>query len=501
MKTIYKYSILLFLMFAAFSCTDLEEEPVGLLAPESMFKTTNDVETAIMGAYGRIASESYFGRKLVLTLQLRSDMSDIGDRGTPSRRQDANDFNMDPENGMVSAFWPRSYEIISAVNAAIDGASRVDASEAKINPLIAEARFVRAFAYYHLVRLFGDIPYIDEFISDPATVKDISKTPASAVYENIIADLEFAKNKLPETQPARSRPTRATAAAYLASVHLTLENWQDAYDNAKWVINKSASWNIELTPDYQDLFRAETQYEIKEPLFVADFKAGITGEGSEGVDWMGPITGIRGATGWSVSVPSMLVYEDWDERDYRKQVAFDDTVILDDGTVYPYTEYQRVQRPHIAKFHRFYGESRGDGGMSDNNYTAMRYAEVLLIAAEALNEVNAGPNTEAEGYVNQIRERARNQAGTINDFPENVPSGLSQGEFRDLVLEERRLELSFEFKRWYDIKRRDMGDDVFKGTDSFEPHEDFDASKHYLLPLPQKDIDLNPNLLPQNPGY
>ena len=129
-----------------------------------------------------------------------------------------------------------------------------------------------------------------------------------------------------------------------------------------------------------------------------------------------------------------------------------------------------------------------------------RYAEVLLIAAEALNEIN-GPSAEAIGYINQVRERARNWAGIMTNFPADVTAGISKEDFQDLVLEERRLELAFEFKRWYDIKRRQLGDEVFKGAGSLEPHDNFDPGKHYLLPLPQDEIDRNPNLAPQNPGY
>jgi hypothetical protein len=111
-----------------------------------------------------------------------------------------------------------------------------------------------------------------------------------------------------------------------------------------------------------------------------------------------------------------------------------------------------------------------------------------------------GPTSEALGYVNQVRARARNWAGSQTDFPVNVPSGISKDHFRELVLDERRLELSFEFKRWWDIKRRQMGDEVFKGPNSLEPHDNFNANQ-YLLPLPQDELDRNPNLLPQNPGY
>jgi hypothetical protein len=239
-----------------------------------------------------------------------------------------------------------------------------------------------------------------------------------------------------------------------------------------------------------------------ENLFAVDFASGIGGTGNEGQHYMAPLTGIRGSDdlGWSVNVPSMAAYNSWDDRDYRKSVAFDATT-MKNGVEIPYTEYDNTQRPHIAKFMRFHGNSpSGDGANGDLNYTAMRYAEVLLIAAEAINEVS-GPTDEAIGYVNQIRARARNAAGQQNSFPEDVAAGISKADFKALVIEERRIELSFEWKRWYDIKRLGIGNDVFKGSNSLEPHANFDEGKHYLLPIPQKEIDVNPNLLPQNPGY
>jgi hypothetical protein len=169
-----------------------------------------------------------------------------------------------------------------------------------------------------------------------------------------------------------------------------------------------------------------------------------------------------------------------------------------DGVFVPYTEFQGTKRPHIAKYWRFMGVSRDLVTDTENNYAIYRYAEVLLTAAEALNEIS-GPTAEAQGYVNEVRARARNWAGAANAFPADVDAGISKDEFRALVLEERRLELSFEFKRWWDIKRRQMGDDVFKGPNSLEPHANFNNNQ-YLLPIRQRDIDLNPNLI-QNPGY
>jgi hypothetical protein len=193
----------------------------------------------------------------------------------------------------------------------------------------------------------------------------------------------------------------------------------------------------------------------------------------------------------------LAVFDTWDARDYRRKVALADSALYG-GELRPYTEYN-IPRPHIAKYWRYPGASESTGNNGDTNYAIYRYAELLLTAAEALNEIS-GPTAEAQGYVNMVRGRARNWAGTPTDFPEDVPAGISKDDFRDLVLDERRLELSFEFKRWWDIKRRDMGEEVFKGPNSLEPHENFTTNK-YLLPIPQDELDRNPNLLPQNPGY
>ena len=127
----------------------------------------------------------------------------------------------------------------------------------------------------------------------------------------------------------------------------------------------------------------------------------------------------------------------------------------------------------------------------------MRYAEVLLIAAEALNETQPG-SAEADGYVNRVRARARN--GNGNAFPADVAPGMSQDEFRDMVLEERKWELAFELKRWYDIARRKLGDKVF-AADGLEPQPNFSAARDYLLPIPSDELVRNPNLEPQNTGY
>jgi hypothetical protein len=195
----------------------------------------------------------------------------------------------------------------------------------------------------------------------------------------------------------------------------------------------------------------------------------------------------------------MNVFNTWDNRDYRKQVSFDDSLLIG-GKLVPYTEFPNTKRPHIAKYARFAGTANSEGRYSDQNYAAMRYAEILLIAAEASVEVN-GPNAEALTYINEIRARARNWAGKQTTFPANVTTGLSKAALIELIMEERRIELAFEYKRWFDIKRRKLGETVFLGPKSLEPHTSFNPARDYLMPIPRVELQVNPNLGPQNPGY
>lgn len=504
MKNIKYIGLALILVFMG--CSDLEEVPLGRLSPDGLINSPQDIQTLINGSIGNMATEPYWGRKLSLTIMLRSDMVSIGDIGTPGRRQEVDNFSMGPDNGMVTAFWPKSYQVIAGTNEAIAAAATLDAAPEQIDPITGQAHFFRAYTYYHLVRLFGAIPYLDTPVDDVDAAKEIVKTPVDEVYANIISDLEQAKLTLPNTQPSSALPTKATAAGFLASVYLTLGDYQNAYDEAKFVIDKEGDFNLGLAADFQDLFDFSKQSSTSEFLLSLDFNG--FNEGSEGQDFTPALTGIRAnergniGGGWSVAVPTIAVFNSWDGRDYRKAVSMDTTGVFGGEELrfdrFPEFDSRNIQSAYIAKYTRAIGPTNaGNGRASSLNYGLLRYAEVLLIAAEALNEISPG-SAEAATYVNRVRARAR--AGNGSTFPEDVVGGLSQADFRDMVLEERKWELAFEFKRWYDIKRRQLGPEVF-GPSGLEPQSSFDPNRDYLFPLPFDELDRNPNLAPNNPGY
>lgn len=517
MKKIFKLYVIGLVIAFTSSCTDLQEEPIGKLSPEGYFQSESDVQNAINGCFGLMASSNYYGNGLTTPLQLMSDMIDLGLNF--SNYADFATFIHTPTNTYPDDIWKVSYQIIGDANTALYGVTQINESQDIKDKLEAETRFIRAFVYYHLVRLFGEIPYIDKL---DYVVDDVVKSSVDDIYNGIISDLEFAKEHLPIQHPddIRTRPSVGSAYTVLASVYLTRGNWQAAYDNAKWVIDNATTLDYTLEADFQDLFRAETQDNSKEYIFAVDFMGDQRGDipnyaTLENDQTIGAFNSVDGGAkpyrGWSMLVPSLKVYETWDDNDYRKKVSLTDSLMLTDEVIHPYTDFPEIPRPHAAKLERFSGvrKSNTAGWRSDMNYVCFRYAEVLLIAAEAGNEIDR--TAEAVGYVNQIRARAR--AGGVIDFdgsgygsyepsssPEDVLSGISKDDFRTLVLEERRIELAFEFKRWYDIVRRDLGDQVF-GASGLETQPNFNKAKHYLLPLPQIELDVHPKLEPQNPGY
>jgi len=513
----YKYFIALTFGLTLLGCSKLEENALSQLEPEERTVDLETVETTIAGAYGHLDARAFMSRALGLTVMLRSDMVDIGNPSTNPDRIEHDQFTVSASNPLIlnpsnpeRSFWPRLYQVVRGANETLRELEVLEEQEAEVKEEIAaRARFVRAFAYYHLVRLFGDIPYLDE----TTTTVEASVAPRTAVetvYENIIADFEFAKEWLPDSQTNRALPGKAAAGAYLASVYLTRGAYQLAYNEATNIINNAGLYNLALEPDYRNIFHAVNTDASSEPIFIIDFVG--TNVNDESRDYLAAFTGFFGQAtyypsgGWSVMVPAQKVYDTWDDGDYRKQVCFDAEAVDNDANVLRYTDYssldgRNANRPHISKYTAMAGDlpqANTSGRDSHSNYQLMRYAEVLLIAAEAAVEL--GNSGEADQWINMIRQRARNGDGS--GAPSAAPADISGATVAD-VLEERRLELAFEQKRWYDIVRRKMGDEVF-GPNGFETElqgtQNFSAGRDYLLPIPPLEITNNPNLT-QNAGY
>lgn len=513
----YKYFLLL-IGLSIIGCSDLEESPKGLLAPEGFFQSTEDIQTAINATYAHAFNEEIWGRKLSCALLLRSDMAAFRPTGTTARRVEMDTHTVTDNNEMVYDPWKRIYRGISAANEAIAGAELVDAPDSEKNPVVAQAYFMRAFYYFHLVRLFGEVPYLTEPVtaSTAEAQASMEKSSVADVYAGIISDLEFAETHLPNVQPSRTLPSSGSAKSYLSLVYLTQGNWQSAYDKSTEVISNSGTYGYALDPDYQNLFNADAVDASPEPIFALDYD-NVEASGNA-YDQVAPMTGIRndyrhgaGNGGWAQIVPEITVYNTWPAGDYRRAVSFaEETVFLGDhdsdsstpDEVYEvhYSQFgvadgsqhgQALARPFIAKYYRFPGAfARGSVRATSHNPSMLRYAEVLLIAAESAVEL--GNNAAATTYINQVRARARSGGSWKSTSASAVPADITGTVTVNDVLEERRFELAFEAKRWYDIVRRRLGSQSF-GPNGLEVRPGFTDSD-YLTPIPATEVRSNPNL-------
>jgi len=501
MKNIKKYLALVLVTTFFFGCTDLEETPTDILSPEGFYNTAEDVETVTRSAYGLLANQLLWADVLPLYLWLSSDMCSQSGFGALGVRKSYDLFPIEAGNVHIENAWKEFYKIISAANSAIEGASFLEVSEAEKNEAQASARFIRGYAYYFIAMLWGDAPYLDEFVRDTDAIKDIKSTSEATIMARAIEDVQFAKDYLSPNTPIniRSLPTKGTAAALLASIYLYTKDYEGAYREAKWVIDNKTTYNYNLEPDFQDLWIELNADNLTEPIFTIDYLFGIN-QGGLNRDWLGPLTTVRGSTagGWGLAIPETEVFDSWDEEDPRKRISMlDSTYFTVNGeqVLQPFTKFPLLPRPHIKKFAtNFRPDGPANGNNSGQNPALIRYAEILLIAAEAGAEVN-GVSTEVEGYVNEVRARARVSGGKNSATPADVTTGLSKDDFIELVLEERRLELAFEFKRWFDIKRRDLGDEVFKtNPNRLEDRPNFSAPRDYYWYIPEPVLSVNPNL-------
>jgi len=511
MKKLF-YIIFLALSLVWSACNKiLEEHRLGAMAPEDYFTSKAAGEAAVLGAYAYMAGYEDYGNDIQMSVGARDDQYKIAYAG--------DHLNMDlilpvtPQNEKTRTQWLRIYSEISCCNNAISGIPNIPSDKitaADTATLIAEAKVIRAFNYFRLVRMYGAVPYIDKFVTDPAAVASTTKMPTADIYTHIIADLEASKDKLPNkydagTTPVRGRVSKGTAYTVLADVYLTRQNWTKALENAKYVIDHKADFGYDLMSDFKMAFNFFPGTTSQEAIWVAEFKSGDAGY-STGRDQLIMLTGLPSWFGWNIggwatAYASAQSLNDFDAADYRRKVTFWEDAPDNNGVMHHYDEAGKPfpqSCPAIRKLMWSYiGTNLQDACYNtDMKWPIYRYAEVLLIAAEAENELNGPVN--AYQYINQVRARARNYDGVLNSslIPANL-SGLSKDDFRTAVILERKVELAFEFKRWFDITRLNLTlSTVFgpTGTDPL-PNSSQITQTYRFFPIPQVDTDLNQNLL------
>jgi hypothetical protein len=461
----------------------IERPPVSSVTIDVLYKTDKDFQDAVIGTYqalrNQYANMWQFG-------DLRGDDAWIQVSNQPSSTA-VDVFSINSSDALLSNTWANYYIVINRANNIITKIQNAEVSVVKNKDrYIGEAKFLRAIAYFDLVRIFGDV----QLITNVPSAEEVLATPRTAVakvYSDlIIPDLLDAGTKLPMvyTGTEVGRATKGATKAMLGKVYMTIKD----FVKAEAVLQELtiAPYTYALLANYNDLFDYSKNEHHSEYIFDIEYEEGLGGLGSIFTNnFMPNVTAllnyynIKGGFNESIS-PTMQLVNVWQAGDKRKDI----TVQCCGSWKNPSTGAVTIFNSTTAQSYTMkYITSVGINGDSKANWKVVRYADVLLMYAEALNE--NGKTAAALVPLNQVRARAALAAY----------SGLSQGQLRDNIALERRFELSFEGHRWFDLVR------TGKALAACAPVGMRDYMTVFPVPLSQVKVMNNPALFPQNPGY
>ncbi len=472
-----KFSFLL-LLAALASCDVLEQTPESSFTPDNFYQNADDARAAVSTVYDLMnSSELYMQVMWILQDQATDDAEWGGGRSTANQpKNDLDKHTFTPATVTFQSLWTTTYRAINRANTVLARVPGIPMDAALKDRLLAETKFMRGFYYFTLVRLFGGVPLQ---VTETTSLNDLTVTRASAeeVYAQIVKDFTEAEAVLPTTYTAadRGRATKGAAKAFLAKVYLTRQDWPKAAAKAKEVIDLAV---YDLWATYPEVFAIGNK-NGKEAIFEIQAVGGGFGEGSWMQGYMRPnFDRVNGVAGFGDDPVTDNLYKTYLATDKRRDV----TIKLYSASTTPAAPASVTFPAYVYKY---LDPTATANAEASNNYPILRYADVLLMYAEALNEQAAG-NADAFTAINRIRKRAG-----LPDL-----AGLTQAQFRDAVLLERRLELAFEGHRWYDLVRTGKLVEAMKAQN---PAIVVPAT-HNLFPIPQTERDVNPKL-DQNPGY
>jgi starch-binding outer membrane protein, SusD/RagB family len=516
---IYKLSILSkvllcgTLLLGAAACEDhLDENPPSNLTPDNFYTIPDHAEAALAAVYAD--TRLVYDGSGIFSSTWQMLEAPTGTSGSETgQNSDLNNLYgliYDGNTGHVANYWNGLYRLIAQANLLLDRVPAITPmDEAQKKKILGEAKFLRAWAYFRAVQLWGDVPLITtpQSITSPDFFP--TRAPKEEVYALIVADLLEAEAAGLPWMDASGRVSLAAAKSMLARVYLTMAgeplkkgatHYKLAADKAYEVITyaKANPGEIGLFPTYGDVHNENTENRL-EHIFMVQYNNVVAGNPMENMyPNFKPVT-YNGPGGTGSTIPTISFYNSYEPGDLRtkNQEGWFYTSYYTNGTGAPF----ELGAPYIFKhFNQISAGAPGRTPTRNNNLNVpvIRYAEVLLIYAEAQNEVS-GPTVEAYNAFKQIRDRAQLTTPDIGTY--------SQASFREAVWRERWHELAYEGITWFDMVRlRKVFNETTKGFDNFVGHVNISSNtplqeKHLLFPLPTPERRNNPNLNPQNPGY
>lgn len=468
----------------------LTKSPEDSINTANFFKTEADAVAAINGAYQPLQWPKLYNMRMWTTdIMAGNSIVGAGGGSDGQETQDNANFVTATDNQGVLDLWRGPWPGILRTNIILEKVPDMNIAEAVKNRVLGEAYFLRAHYYFILVRFFGDVPLVLAPVQPGDDLRPF-RTPKNLVYEQIIADFGKAADLLPPKESYTGadvgRASKGSAYGMLAKVHLTMGNWQEALDFCTLVEGLGYTLNQNYADNFNPLKKNsnESLFEIQ---YVANAGNNFWSNENQ-ASWLSTFTGPRGADmvagGWGWNQPSQEFMNKYEAGDLRKSV----TTLYEGCPSFDGKEYQASYSLTGYNLRKFL-VSKGISASYDNspmNFPVLRYADVLLMKAEALNEL--GNTSLAEAPLNLVRARAGLPA----------VSGLTQAAFREKLLDERRLELAFEGQRWFDLIRVNNGQYAIQFLHSIGKTNM--SEKYLLFPIPQKERDANPNLS-QNSGY
>jgi starch-binding outer membrane protein, SusD/RagB family len=486
------------LSVALAGCEDmLTETPKNFLTTDSYYGTPGDIESATLAAYQPITRGDVWEWNLVLLTELASDHVRVHPDEPNFGTYLPGLLAWTGTEGPVANPWNGFYTSIFRANLVLDRAPGVtfgDAAHQK--QLIAEAKFIRAYSYLKLTKLYGAVPLLLS-MEDHTNAAGASRVEVEQVHAQVVKDLTEAIADLPEAPRAHGRASKAAARMVMADLYqwrssaLKKNEWQQMSTYAKQVVDDSR-WG--LVDDYISQFIPANKVNKEMIWMVAS--SGLEGRTSTNVFcmWLPRILGFGSAGGCEVlGQPTEWFYNSWTPGDYRFEQMYRTEGCSTNASI----GCKQFDWPNVFKYRP---TNRGVGGPTDVDFPLYRYAEALLMYAEAQFEMgNHGPALDA---INQVRARARKGTGGENRAqPANLTAVT-----RDAIYMERGWELAHEGKRWFDQVRRDALDPGYFERTLKEHNSDEDVRRMQfsndkkLLPIPFHEMRVNRNL-EQNPGY
>ena len=464
----------------------LDVDPQGQQPSAEFWKSADDATKAVNAVYANLRKWENVAFPALVIESVGSDEADKGSTPNDATFWNLYDtYTVTSTEGSLQSFWTGQYQNINLANQVLTNIPAIEMDENLKARYLAEAKFVRALSYFRLVRAYGDVP-LRLTIPKDASEYNLPRTPKDQVYAQIEKDLTEAATVLPQNYPATDlgRATKGAAMGLHAKVAMYQKKWADVLS----LTNQVMGLGYSLFPNFEKTFRTENENN-SESLFEiqAELLPGNQDASNSQFSQVQGVAGVPGG-GWGFNVPSAALAASFEPNDPRR----DATIIFKgettpQGDVIPTTTPNPMynQKSYVPFSLRVSGFNEG----AQQNIRILRYADVLLMNAEAANEL--GDAGRASTSLNLVRARARGN-NPVTVLPPVTTT--DQTALRNAIYKERQSELAMENDRYFDVIRQGRGLEVF-GPKGWK------ANKNEVWPVPQPEIDLSGGLLTQNPGY